>query len=173
MSKTSFDLTRIKGIAFDVDGVLSPTVVPLSPDGVPCRMANLKDGFALREAVKHGLRIAVISGAVAAGIVERFESLGITDVFLGAGRKADIFRKWMADNNLTPAETAFVGDDVPDCECMRMAALGVAPADAAADALAAASYIAPVAGGYGVARDIIEQILRAKGEWPADAVANG
>ena len=37
----------------------------------------------------------------------------------------------------------------------------------------AADYISPVAGGCGVARDIIEQILRSRGEWPSDASANG
>ena len=83
MSKTAFDLSKIKGIAFDVDGVLSPSAVPLGDDGVPRRLANTKDGFALREGTRKGLKIAIISGAVAPGLRERFAMLGIDDVYRG------------------------------------------------------------------------------------------
>lgn len=173
MSKTNFDLTKIRGLAFDVDGVLSPSAIPLDPDGVPRRMTNLKDGFAFREAVTKGLKIAIITGGVSDGVVERFDFLGVKDVFLGSRCKIEVFRKWMSDNGLTPDCTAYAGDDVPDCECMRLAALAIAPADAAVDAKAVANYISPQKGGDGVARDIIEQVLRAQGKWPTSAVANG
>ena len=46
MSKINYDLTKIKAVVFDVDGVLSPSTVPMSVDGIPERMANLKDGYA-------------------------------------------------------------------------------------------------------------------------------
>ena len=32
MSKINYDLTLIKGIVFDVDGVLSPSTIPLGED---------------------------------------------------------------------------------------------------------------------------------------------
>lgn len=173
MSKIPFDLTKIKGVAFDVDGVLSPSVIPLGTDGIPRRMANIKDGYALQLAVRCGLKIAIISGAVADGLTERFAHLGITDVFLGAGMRREVFERWMEHNGLSPAETAFVGDDIPDSECMRIAALGVAPADAAPDIIGIAGYVSPANGGYGVARDLLEEILRAKGQWPSTDKANG
>ena len=72
MSKFSYPIEHNRGIAFDVDGVLSPTVVPLGDDGVPRRMANLKDGFAMVKAVKAGIKMAIITGAVAPGLRERF-----------------------------------------------------------------------------------------------------
>ena len=173
MSKIPFDLKRIRGVAFDVDGVLSPSVIPLGSDGIPRRMANIKDGYALQLAVRCGLKIAIISGAVADGLTERFAHLGITDVFLGAGMKRAVFENWMRQNDLKPEETAFVGDDVPDSECIRLAALGVAPNDAAPDIIALADYISPADGGHGVARDLLEEILRAKGQWPSTDKANG
>ena len=55
MSRINYDLTKIKGVVFDVDGVLSPSTVPMSAEGVPMRMANLKDGYAMQLAVKSGL----------------------------------------------------------------------------------------------------------------------
>lgn len=46
MSKINYDLSKIKGIAFDVDGVLSPSTIPLDISGKPSRMVNIKDGYA-------------------------------------------------------------------------------------------------------------------------------
>ena len=59
------DLTQIKGIAFDVDGVLSPCTIPMSEDGEPCRLLNVKDGYAIQLAVKKGLRRALHGGGSA------------------------------------------------------------------------------------------------------------
>lgn len=52
MSRTDFDLSRIKAFAFDVDGVLSPDTIPLHPSGEPMRIVNIKDGYALQFAAK-------------------------------------------------------------------------------------------------------------------------
>lgn len=166
MSKINYDLNKIRGVVFDVDGVLSPSVIPLGADGNPCRMANIKDGYALQLAVRKGLKIAIISGACGEGLEQRFRNLGIEDVFLKAGVKSQLFEAWMKKHGFAPKEVAYVGDDVPDSECMEMAGLAVAPADAAADIIEIAGYVSPADGGYGVARDLLEEILRARGEWP-------
>ena len=60
MSRTDFDLNKIKAFVFDVDGVLSPSTVPMDSDGIPRRMVNIKDGYAMQLAVKHGYLIAII-----------------------------------------------------------------------------------------------------------------
>ena len=62
MSGINYDLSKIRGIAFDVDGVLSCSTIPLYPTGEPMRMVNIKDGYALQLAVKHGYHIAIITG---------------------------------------------------------------------------------------------------------------
>lgn len=165
MSSINYDLTKLRGIAFDVDGVLSPSTITMDADGTPLRGVNIKDGYALQLAVKCGLKIAIITGADSRAVEVRYRGLGITDVFTKASVKIDILRRWMDANGLTPEETAFVGDDVPDYEAMRTAGLAVAPADACPDIIGIAGYVSPVAGGYGVARDLLEQILRARRQW--------
>ena len=52
MSKINYDLSKIRGVVFDVDGVLSPSVIPLGADGNQCRMANIKVGYALQLALR-------------------------------------------------------------------------------------------------------------------------
>ena len=173
MSKINYPLERIKAFVFDIDGVLSPVTVPLGDDGLPRRMANMRDGYAMKHAAREGYKIAIISGAKAPGITERFRAININDVYLGVGRKIDTLKEWMAANGLEPSEVAFAGDDIPDISSMKAVGLSVAPADGCREAKVSAVYISPVAGGYGVARDLIEEVCRAQGKWADDAPAFG
>lgn len=173
MSKIPYDLTKIKAVVFDVDGVLSTSTIPLGDNGVPRRSVNTKDGYAMQLAIKKGIRMAIITGAVAPGIQERFNKLGITDIICGASMKLPLLKEWMTKNGLTPDEVTYVGDDIPDFECMRHVGLAVAPADAAVDILRIAGYISPITGGNGVARDLLEELLKAQGLWALDEHAFG
>ena len=172
MSSIDYDLTLIRGIVFDVDGVLSPATVPLGDDGIPRRMANLRDGYAMVQAVRAGLHLAVISGGDSMALRRRLAIIGIKDVYLGSVDKLPLLLEWMERRSLTPAQTAYMGDDLPDVAPMRHCGLPVAPADACPDAIMAARYVTRAAGGYGAAREVLEQILRAQGLWgcaPASA----
>ncbi len=173
MSKIGHDLSTIQGIVFDIDGVLSPSTIPLDTDGIPRRMVNIKDGYAIQLAAKLGLKMAIISGADAPGVRERFEGLGINDIYLKAGHKLPVLRHWLEKNGLTPDQIAYVGDDIPDFECMRLVGLAVAPADAAADIIRIAGYVSPCDGGQGVARNLREELLKARGQWLDSAKAFG
>ena len=72
MSTINYDLSRIKALAFDVDGVLSSTTVPLHPSGEPMRTVNIKDGYAIQLAVKKGLHIAIITGINTVCLMTKF-----------------------------------------------------------------------------------------------------
>lgn len=173
MSKINYDLTKIKGIVFDVDGVLSPSTIPLGADGVPTRMVNIKDGYALQLAVKHGYKIAIITGADSEAVKKRFNALGITDVYLKASMKAPVLKEWMAEKGLSPENVAYVGDDIPDYEAMKIVGLSICPADAAIDIKNIAGYISKTNGGEGVGRDVLEEIMRVNGDWLTSGKAFG
>ena len=66
-----------------------------------------------------------------------------------------------------------MGVDIPDMEGLRRVGLAAAPADACADIIDVADYVSPCAGGMGCARDLIEQVLRARGDWMKDRHAFG
>ena len=173
MSGINYDLKKIRGFAFDVDGVLSPSTIPMSDKGEPMRMVNIKDGYALQLAARLGYRIAIITGGKTESVRHRSEALGIKDIYLGAAHKIYIFNAWLAEKELSPEETLYMGDDIPDLHCMRVAGLPCAPCDACHEAKSAAVYISRMNGGYGCARDVIEQVLRARGDWMKDEKAFG
>lgn len=169
----SCDLTRIKGFVFDVDGVLSPATISMAADGTPARMVNIKDGYALQLAVKHGYKVAILTGGRSEAVRVRYNALGIKDVFMGAAMKLPVLRQWAADNGLELSEIVYVGDDIPDHECMEAVGLAVAPADAAPEIKAIACYVSEREGGYGVGRDIIERVMKAHGDWMSTEKAFG
>ena len=165
MSSINYDLTRIKAFVFDVDGVLSREVIPLSPDGDPMRTVNIKDGYALQLAVKKGYHVAIITGAYTEAVRVRFSRLGITHIYLKSAIKTRDYQDFLDKTGVQPEEVMYAGDDIPDYEVMRLAGLPVAPADAAPEIKQIARYISSRKGGEGVARDVIEQTLKAQGHW--------
>lgn len=175
MSKINYNLQQIRGLAFDVDGVLSPAVVPLNEQGIPCRMANLRDGYAMVQAVKQGFHLAIISGADTLAVRKRFELIGIdpADIYLGSLDKISALNEWMNRYGMHSENVAYVGDDIPDIEPMRNVGLPVCPADAAPDVIDVACYISSAKGGYGVARDLLEEIMKAQNCWMLKHEATG
>ena len=165
MSSINYDLTRIKAFVFDVDGVLSREVIPLSPDGDPMRTVNIKDGYALQLAVKKGYHVAIITGAYTEAVRVRFSRLGITHIYLKSAIKIRDYQDFLSKTGVQPEEVMYAGDDIPDYEVMQLAGLPVAPADAAPEIKQIAKYISSRKGGEGVARGVIEQTLKAQGHW--------
>ena len=69
----NYDLTRIKAIIFDIDGVLSAQTVLMDNNGDPLRSVNIRDGYAIQLAQKMGLRIVILTGARTESVRKRYE----------------------------------------------------------------------------------------------------
>lgn len=158
-------LPQITTFIFDVDGVLTDGTVTLLPDGDQIRKMNIKDGYALQYAVKKGYNIAIISGGSSESVRLRLNSLGIKDVFLKASNKIKIFEDYLATKKISTEEILYMGDDIPDYEVMKKCALATCPANAAIEIQQISNYISDKNGGNGCARDVVEQVLRSRGDW--------
>ena len=169
----NYDLTKIRTIVFDLDGVLSASTISLDADGTPLRTVNIKDGYAIQLAMKMGLRIAILSGCKIEAVRQRYEGLGMEDIFLGASVKIQVYDEYLAKYGYDDSEVMFVGDDIPDLEVMRRAGCAVCPKDACTEVKEVSCYISQFDGGYGCGRDVIEQTLRAQGKWLKDEKAFG
>ncbi len=167
----NYDLTKIKALAFDVDGVLSTENVRIASDGELLRTANTKDGYALRLAAMCGLHVAVITGARESSILARYEAIGIHDVFLGSSVKTEKLQQLLDRYNLSTDEVLYMGDDIPDYEVMKLVGLPCCPRDAAPEIRDISLYVSHKDGGMGCVRDVVEQVLKAQGKWMADKKA--
>lgn len=94
-------------------------------------------------------------------------------MFLNCAVKLNTWDAYLKTNNLQAEDVIYVGDDIPDYEIMQRAGCPCCPKDACADIKAISTYISDYDGGMGVARDVIEQVLRAQGKWLKSAKAFG
>ncbi len=173
MSSINYDLKKIKAIAFDVDGVLSAETIVLDISGEPMRTVNIKDGYAIQLAVKKGLHIAIITGAHTNAIEIRYKGLGVQDIIQKSAVKIHDYRAFRDKYDLKDEEIIFVGDDIPDIEVLRESGLPCCPKDAAPEVKEVSKYISHCKGGFGVGRDIVEQVLKAQDKWMDNAEAFG
>ncbi len=169
MSVINYDLTKIRAFIFDVDGVLSKQTINMSEDGEPLRTINIHDGYALNLAVKCGYGVAIITGGNSSSIKVRYEALGITDIYMKSEIKMIDYLHYINKTGFKPEEIIYVGDDIPDYKVMSSVGLPIAANDAAHEIKSIAKYISPKKGGEGVARDIIEQVLKVHGHWMSES----
>ncbi|MBD1394980.1 KdsC family phosphatase [Mucilaginibacter glaciei] len=158
-------LKDITTLIFDVDGVLTDGSIFVAEDGVQSRAFNIKDGYALQLAVKCGYNVAAISGSRSKSALFRLNSLGISDVYMGAHTKTERFKIYIEEKSINPANILYMADDIPDLGVMKLVGLPVCPADAAEEIKAICTYVSPFAGGKGCARDIIEKVMKIQGKW--------
>jgi 3-deoxy-D-manno-octulosonate 8-phosphate phosphatase (KDO 8-P phosphatase) len=126
---------------------------------------SIRDGYALKYAVQQDYRVAVISGGKSEGVRDRLFNLGINDLYTGIDRKIDAYEELIELYELDEAGILYMGDDLPDYEVMRRVGLPACPADAAPEIRKIAQYVSPRNGGEGCVRDVIEKVLRIRGDW--------
>ena len=63
------------------------------------------------------------------------------------------------------SEIGYVGDDLHDLSAIEQVGLGVAVGDAAPEVKQAADHVLSSQGGAGALRELVEFILKSKGEW--------
>jgi 3-deoxy-D-manno-octulosonate 8-phosphate phosphatase (KDO 8-P phosphatase) len=155
----------ISCFVFDMDGVLTDGSLLVLPDGVMARRMNIKDGYALQLAVKKGYRVLVISGGNSPEVKNRLQKLGISEVWMQVSDKESVLKKWLLENNVPSSEVLFMGDDIPDLQIMQFAGVKACPSDAAIDVKNSVDYISIYKGGEGCVREVIEKVMKLKGDW--------
>lgn len=165
MSNFKSLLKHVKAFVFDVDGVFTDGQVFLFPGENFVRAVNIKDGYAIQHCTKMGFPVAIISGGKSDEVVKRFQKLGVTDIYMGASSKLDLYEDFRIKYHLEHSNILFMGDDIPDYEIMQKVGIPTCPADAAQEIKEIAVYISDKNGGKGCVRDVVEQVLRLHKKW--------
>ena len=166
------ELKKVKGFVFDVDGVLSKDTTPLNDEGDPVRTANVKDGFAIRIAIKMGFPVAVITGGYIDRVRLRYEKLGVEHFYDRARNKVECLQDFLKKTDLDASAILFMGDDLVDFNIMNEVGMPTCPKDAVHEIKEISKYISDRNGGEGCVRDVIEQTLKAQNKWFTEAMLN-
>ena len=156
---------KIKLVVLDVDGTLTDGNIFLNNEGVETKAFNVKDGFAIVNAMKEGLEFAIITGRKSALVETRAQELGIKYVFQGIGNKVKKLDELLKDLELSYEETAYMGDDINDLSAIGVAGFSAAPKDGVEEVTGRVDYVANASGGKGAVREFVELILKSQDKW--------
>jgi len=156
---------EIRLIVSDVDGVWTDGRIVYLGDQGEAKEFHVRDGLAAKLAQKAGIVVALLTSRRSVALERRAAELGIAELHQGAADKLVELRR-IAQRLDVPLETVlYVGDDLPDLAPIAQAGLSAAPADAAAEVLEAVSWKLRKRGGHGAFREVVERLLRERGEW--------
>ncbi|MDF4203225.1 HAD-IIIA family hydrolase [Maribacter sp. SA7] len=158
-------LKDITTFIFDVDGVFTDGSLLVTSEGELLRKMSVKDGYALKVALKKGYNVCIITGGTNEGVRIRLKALGVTDIYMGAHYKMDALEEYIGINHIEPENILYMGDDIPDIPPMKAVALATCPQNAVAEVKSVSQYISHINGGNGCVRDVIEQVLKVRGDW--------
>lgn len=162
MSAVEDKLARIALVGFDVDGVFTDGRFYLGDNGVESKAFHTQDGYGVRQLLAAGIHVAVISGRASQAVLSRMSELGIEHVFVGARDKLNVFEDLLERLGIPAANSAFVGDDVPDLPVMRASGLSIAVANAHQAVRDDADWTTSRRGGDAAVREVCDAILRAR-----------
>ena len=158
-------LNQITTFAFDVDGVFTNGSLQVSTSGDLIRTMNVKDGLIIKEALKAGYEVIIISGGTNEMVRNRLKDLGVTNIHLGVADKVECLEEFMDLYDIKPEQIAYMGDDLPDIYPMKMVGLPTCPQDAVPEVKAVSAYVSHRNGGDCCVRDLIEQVMKTQGKW--------
>lgn len=163
----SVDLSKIKLLLLDVDGVMTDGRIIYDNEGGETKAFDVKDGHGLKLVQRAGIKVGIITGRQSAIVARRAAELGIDLVFQGAKDKTQPFREILQALALSPLEVAYVGDDIVDLPVMRQVGFAVTVADAVDEVKPFAHMVTRRAGGRGAVREVCDFLLKESGRWPA------
>ncbi|MCP4376991.1 MAG: HAD-IIIA family hydrolase [bacterium] len=160
------DLTGIKLLVLDVDGVMTDGRIMLTSSGDEIKAFHVRDGAGMKYWKRAGGKLAIITGRGSQAVIRRAEELDVDFVRLNAKNKLPVLNEVMTEMNLTPEQVCVVGDDLTDVPMARVCGFSAAVADAVDELKEVACYTTLLPGGSGCVREVIELILKATGRWP-------
>lgn len=154
---------HVQVLVLDVDGVLTDGRLYYGNAGEELKAFNIKDGLGIKLLQSAGVDVAIITGRRSEIVNRRASELGITHIVQGREDKLVALHELCDQLGITPADCAYMGDDLPDLAAITAAGLGMTVADGAATVRDAADWCSQAPGGCGAVREACEFILAAKG----------
>ncbi|HEV7921704.1 MAG TPA: HAD hydrolase family protein [Thermoanaerobaculia bacterium] len=158
---------NIKLIVSDVDGVWTDGRIIYAGEKNELKEFHVRDGLAVKLAQKVGITVALITSRRSSALERRARELGITELQQGAVSKLAETERVAARLGVTLDQVLYAGDDLPDLAPMSRVAISAAPVDAAPEVLQLATWKLAAHGGHGAFRELVERLLRERGDWEA------
>lgn len=154
-------LERLRFAVFDFDGVFTDNRVWVNERGEELLAFSRSDGLGLRRLDEVGVGYLIVSMEQNPVVRARAQKLRV-DCVQGVEDKLGVLRERTDRLGVALADTAFVGNDVNDSECLQAVGLPVVPADAWPEVKPLARWVLTRAGGMGCVREFCDAVWEAK-----------
>lgn len=151
--------TAIRLLILDVDGVLTDGKFYLTADGQEQKCFHAQDGLGIKQCMRAGIDVAIISGRNSDAVTRRMQELGVKYVYQGIKDKAKILNQLLTELSISAEQVASVGDDLPDLAIMDKIGLPIAVNNAVNAVKDSARWVSQRSGGEGAVREICDWIL--------------
>lgn len=166
-------LAAIEFLLLDVDGVLTDGRIWFDGDGREQKAFHVHDASGLVYWHRSGLRSGFLSGRGGDIVERRARELGVHELLLHRRDKEDAFAELLQRQRIDPARVAYVGDDLLDLPVLRLVGFAATVPEARAEVLAQCHFVTDRRAGFGAARDVVEELLKARGAWDAILLRDG
>ena len=158
----SSKLKNIKVLAFDVDGILTNGLIWYGGKDVGWnRCFNVRDGHMMKEMMKQGYKVGVITGGNSQSIYRRFgkesDGLNLDFIFAGSEDKRqhyETIKQW----GFTDEEILYMGDEFFDLPILKNCGFSATVAQASNEIRKAVDYVTQTPAGLGAAREVMDML---------------
>jgi 3-deoxy-D-manno-octulosonate 8-phosphate phosphatase (KDO 8-P phosphatase) len=155
--------SRLRLMAFDVDGVLTDGTLYYTDAGTELKAFHTLDGLGLKLLQGAGLELALISARRSGAVAARAANLGLARLYQGVEDKLAVFDRVRGELGLDAHACGFMGDDLPDLPVLARCGFAATVPEAPEPVRARVHYVSRTPGGRGAAREVCDFILRAQG----------
>ena len=153
-------VSKIKLVAFDIDGVMTDGSLTFDENGVEYKTFNAKDGQGIVMLTKAGIITAIITARDNGTVKHRFETLGMTKLYMGQKNKIKAMKELVKEYNVILDEVAYMGDDLPDLCVLNEVGLACCPNDAVDEVKQVCHFVSSKCGGRGAVRELTDLIFK-------------
>ena len=154
-------LERLRFAVFDFDGVFTDNRVWVNEQGDETLAFSRSDGLGLRRLEEVGVRPLIVSMERNPIVGARAKKLRV-DCVQGVEDKLAFLRSRTGELGVALEDTAYVGNDINDAECLRAVGIPVVPADAWPEVKPLARWVLSRAGGSGCVREFCDAVWEAQ-----------
>jgi 3-deoxy-D-manno-octulosonate 8-phosphate phosphatase (KDO 8-P phosphatase) len=166
-------LAAIELLLLDVDGVLTDGRIWLDHEGREYKSLHVHDASGLVHWHRTGGRSGLLSGRAGEGLERRARELGVHEVVLQRTDKEAAFEELLRRQRVDARRVAYVGDDLLDLPVLRRVGFAATVPEARREVLAAVHFVSERPAGFGAVRDVVEELLRARGCWDEVVAKDG
>lgn len=154
-------LEQVRLAVFDFDGVFTDNRVWVNERGEEAVAFSRSDGLGLRRLDDVGVRCLILSMEENPIVGARARKLRV-DCVQGIADKLSVLRERATEAGVSLEQTAFIGNDINDAECLRAVGCPVVPADAWPEVRPLAAWVLSRVGGSGCVREFCDGVWEAQ-----------